>query len=63
MDIEDNLYSNSSENPLSANMGRELREMIEQVDYDQGLLENRVTTLENNSGGGSSNDCITKIWS
>lgn len=62
MEVEDNLYSTNSENALSANMGRELREIIEQVDYEQGLLENRVTTLETNSGGGSLNECITKIW-
>lgn len=63
MEVEDNLYSYSAENALSANQGRALRELIENVDNEQTNLENRVKTLENSSGGGSSNDCMTKIWS
>ena len=66
MEVEDNLYSYEAENALSANMGRELREMIEQVDSDQTSLEERVNTLENSSGGSGTEstqcNCETKIW-
>ena len=65
MEVEDNLYSYEAENALSANMGRELRELIEQVDSDQAQLEERVNTLENSSGGGTESpqcNCETKIW-
>lgn len=36
MDVIDDLYSYDVENPLSANKGRELREMIEEVQATSG---------------------------
>lgn len=61
--VENTLTSTSVANALSANQGRVLNEKIQTTNTKMQEIENRVTTLEESSGGGSSNDCITKIWS
>lgn len=70
MEVEDNLYSYSTENALSANQGRVLREeeeridgLIQETNTSVATLEEKVANLEKNPGGGStSNGCMTKIW-
>lgn len=61
--VENTLTSESISNALSANQGRILNEKIQTANTKIEAIENRVTTLETSSGGGSSNECITKIWS
>lgn len=54
--IIDNLTSTSTSSALSANQGRVLNELIEDLDA-------RVETLENSSSESDSQcDCETKIW-
>lgn len=54
--VVDNLTSTSTSSALSANQGRVLNEMIEDLDT-------RVEELENNPGGSSSQcPCETVIW-
>lgn len=53
--VIDNLTSTSSSSALSANQGRVLNEMIEELDT-------RIDTLENNSSESSQCTCETRIW-
>lgn len=61
-DVLDTLESDSTIDALSANQGKILNGKITETNNSVSDLEDRVTTLEENSSGSSNCGCETKIW-